>query len=185
MNSARSFNTVLFFAFALLLLSHPTRAHAQKNLPFGAFAFAESLILPGTPGEIYDAITGDISPWWDHSFSEKPYRLFIEPRPGGGFYEIFNEKGEGVLHATVVFARRGEMLRFEGPLGLSGRAVTLVCTYAFSPKGADSTRLELAVHCSGEVEEGLSGVVQNVWRHFLFERFKPYIESGEFRKRRP
>jgi hypothetical protein len=185
MKSVCSFRTVWFVTVVILLLWHPMRAHAQKNPPFGTFAFAESLIVPGSPEEIYDAITGDISPWWDHSFSEKPYRLFIEPKPGGGFYEIFNEKGEGVLHATVIFARRGEMLRFEGPLGLSGRAVTLVCTYALRPAGADSTRLELAVRCSGEVEEGLSGVVQNVWRHFLFERFKPYIESGEFRKRRP
>lgn len=32
----------------------------------------------------YDAIRGDISGWWDHSISEKPYRLYIEAKPGGG-----------------------------------------------------------------------------------------------------
>lgn len=146
---------------------------------YDVFSFEKELTLPGKPELIYDAITGDISGWWDHSFSEKPHRLFIEAKPGGGFWEIFDESGNGVLHATVIYADRGKLLRFVGPLGLSGKAIQFVTTYNFEAIGSDSTKLKLQVHASGEVEEGIPSIVEKVWEHFLFERFKPYIEQGK------
>jgi len=144
-------------------------------------AFTDSVTVPETPGNTYDAATGDISPWWDHSMSETPSRLFIEPRPGGGFIELFNDEGDGALHATVTVAERGKRLRFEGPLGLSGMAVTLVTTYDFRALGPDSTVLTYTVHMSGELPEGLPDVVRKTWHHFMAERFQPYIESGRHR----
>ena len=82
----------------------------------------------------------------------------------------------------MIYAERGKMLRFDGPLGLSGKAVQMVCTYEFIETSTDSTTLKLSVHASGEIDEGLPAIVELVWHHFLFERFKPYIESGEHRK---
>lgn len=145
---------------------------------YDVFSFEQQLTLPGTTTVIYDAITGDISPWWDHTFSGKPYKLYIEAVPGGGFYEIFNAGGDGVRHATVIYSDRGKMLRFEGPLGLSGKAIQMVTTYEFTPVGQDSSLLKLSVHGAGEVTEGLPAIVESVWHHFLFERFKPYVEGG-------
>ncbi len=168
---------IILISFLLLILND-IKAQAEKPL-YDVFSFDQELSLPGKPVDIYDAITGDISAWWDHSFSEKPYKLYIEAKPGGGFYEIFNEQGDGVKHATVIYADRGKLLRFEGPLGLSGKALQLVCTYTFLEKGDDSTSLKLSVHGAGEVEKGVPELVANVWHHFLFERFKPYIESEE------
>jgi hypothetical protein len=157
---------------------------AQENkAKYDVFSFEQQLTLPGTTTQIYDAITGDISGWWDHSFSEKPYKLYIDAVPGGGFYEIFNAGGDGVKHATVIYSDRGKMLRFDGPLGMSGKALQMVTTYEFSAVGPDSTTLKLSVHAAGEVEEGLPAIVESVWHHFLFERFKPYIESGDYHKR--
>ena len=154
-------------------------SRAEVNLlKFGCYAINHEITLPGSSVTIYDAITGDISGWWDHSFSNSPLRFYMEPKPGGGFYEIFDEAGNGVLHATVIVADRGKMLRFDGPLGLSGKAVKMVHTYEFSPAGSDSTRLKLSVHVFGEIEEGLPETIDRVWYHFLFERFKPYIEDG-------
>jgi hypothetical protein len=157
--------------------------HAEENLAVeeepGTFHFQLELKLPGTPEIIYDALTGDISPWWDHSFSEKPYRLYIEAKPGGGFYEIFNENGDGALHARVIYAHRGKLLRFVGPLGLSGQAVQLVCSYKLEAVDARTTRLILTVNASGEIKTGQAEIVKKVWHHFLVERFKPYIESGK------
>jgi len=60
-------------------------------LKFSCYAINHEIILPGSPVTIYDAITGDISGWWDHSFSDSPLRFYMEPKPGGGFYEIFDE----------------------------------------------------------------------------------------------
>lgn len=141
------------------------------------FSFEMNFAYPGDPVFVYDHLTGDISDWWDHSFSEKPAKLFIEARPGGGFYEIFDDKGNGAKHATVIFADRGKMLRMEGPLGLSGQALTLVCTYTLSASGEDNTLLTLNVNGSGDFTEETPEIVKQVWEHFLWEQFKPYIEA--------
>jgi hypothetical protein len=151
--------------------------HSPATDSAGTFQFEMNFNYPGDPGFIYDHLTGDISAWWDHSFSADPYKLYIEPRPGGGFYEIFDESGDGAKHATVIYAKRGEMLRMEGPLGLSGMALTLVCTYTLKPSGEDGTLLTLNVNGAGEFSEGTPGLVKGVWEHFLWEQFNPYIEE--------
>jgi uncharacterized protein YndB with AHSA1/START domain len=166
---------------AAFLFSIPSRLQGEtKDLKTGAFQVRQELVLPASPEAVYDAVTGDISGWWDHSFSEHPKKLFIEPKPGGGFYEIFDDAGNGVLHATVNYADRGKMLRFTGPLGLSGQAVTLVTTYEFLPDPA-GTKVRLTCNVSGQIEDGQDKIVDAVWHHFLVERLKPYIESGAYR----
>jgi len=170
-------------AVSLLLAGIPScKPHSQETPQkprYDAFSFEQEVRLPGTPEVIYDAISGDISGWWDHSFSNAPAKLYLDAKPGGGFFEIFNEQGDGALHATVIYAERGKLLRFDGPLGFSGKAIQLVCSYEFKPAGTDSTLLTLSVHGSGEVGEEVPKLVEGVWHHFLFERFKPYVESGK------
>ena len=112
----------------LATIAGQSAAEVKSAAP-GKFKIEQELILPATPNEVFDAVTGDITPWWDHSFSAHPKKLYIEARPGGGFYEIFDDAGNGVQHAVVIYADRGKMLRFTGPLGLSGRAVDCVTTY--------------------------------------------------------
>ncbi|MFH1681930.1 MAG: SRPBCC domain-containing protein [Candidatus Eisenbacteria bacterium] len=166
-------------AFFLVAFFLPREGAAETGpIQAGGFTCTHVVTLPGTPEEVYDAATGDISAWWDHSFSGNPARLYIEPKPGGGFFEIFDESGDGVRHATVLYAERGKALRFEGPLGLSGHAVLMVTTYTFEPAGEDSTRFLVDVRASGEVKEGWPEVVDRTWHHFLFERFAPYLEAG-------
>ena len=168
---------------ALLVITvSQTVLSQEKEKPkprYDIFAFDKQVTLPGTPEQIFDAATGDISGWWDHSFSENPKKFFIEAKPGGGFYEIFDDEGNGVLHATVIFSQRGKMIRFDGPLGLTGRAVQVVTTYEFSEVGKDSTLMKVSVHGSGEMEEGMPAIVEKVWEHFIFEQFEPYIKSGK------
>ena len=155
----------------------------HRSMPTAAFVSEHEVTLPGAPEVIYDAITGDVSGWWDHSFSKDPHKFYLEAKPGGGFYEIFDAAGNGVKHATVIYADRGKLLRFEGPLGLSGRAVTLVTTYTFEAVGPDSTRLRVEVHGAGELDASLEGLVDQVWHHFIIERFKPWVEFGGHRER--
>lgn len=163
------------FLFVLVLYLLPVGLSAQiKESPAKVFRFELIQQLPGTPQEVFDGITGDISPWWDHSFSDKPLKFFIEPKPGGRFLEIFNEQGEGVLHATVTAARRGELLRMDGPLGLAGRALHMVTSYHFKALGNDSTQLKVEVHLAGEIDRKTAEIVQNVWRHFIIDRFAPW-----------
>ena len=165
-------------ALALFAAALPAAAE-HEPLEVGAFSVTHELVLPGAPDVIYDAITGDLSGWWDHSFSDEPASFVLEPTPGGGFWEIFDDSGDGVRHATVIYAERGKWLRFDGPLGLSGKALQMVHTYKFTPVGEDSTRLEVTVRAAGEMTAGWAETVDGAWHHFLFERFKPYVEAGK------
>lgn len=167
---------------SLLLLPLTWGCGQQATQGSKSFSFEMNFSYPGEPQFIYDHLTGDISAWWDHSFSENPYKLYIEPRPGGGFYEIFDESGNGAKHASVIFADRGKMLRMEGPLGLSGQAVTLVCSYALKASDDKGTLLTLTVNGAGDFSEETPDMVQQVWEHFLWEQFKPYIDE-RFRAR--
>ncbi len=154
----------------------PVRAEVTP-LETGGFRIHHTLTVPGSPASVYDAMTGDISSWWDHSFSGKPARFFIEPKPGGGFYEIFDDSGDGVLHATVTWAQRGKRLRFVGPLGLAGKALDMVVTWDYEAAG-DSTRITCTCNAAGQLEEGWPDLIDGAWHHFLFEGLKPWIEAG-------
>lgn len=170
---------VLMIAVISTSCSPDSSEHRQDKIDQN-FSFEMKINLPGTPEVIFDASTGDISAWWDHSYSEKPLKLYIEPKPGGSFIEIFDEQGNGARHAIVTYAHRGKLLRFEGPLGLAGKAIHMVHTYTYTALGADSTQLHLSVHATGEIEEGVPAIVEKVWHHFLVEQIKPYVESGMY-----
>lgn len=172
---------VVVLCIAAALTSGVRAEH--KSLKTGAFEVTHTLVLAGAPEEVFDAITGDVSAWWDHSFSGHPYAFYIEPKAGGGFWEIFDDEGNGVRHAEVTAAVRGELLRFEGPLGLAGNAIHMVHTYQFTALDGGKTELKLTVRAAGQVEDGWAEAVDGVWRHFLFERFQPYYESGAYKDR--
>ncbi len=167
------------FLVCALLVGFGTAVPGVRPVVTGAYAIDFDVMIAGKPEAVYDGLTGDISGWWDHSFSAKPYKLYIEAKPGGGFYEIFNASGDGARHAVVTDAERGKMLRFEGALGLAGRALIAVTTYKLEAAGADSTKLGLSVHIAGEIDEQMAQRVEGVWRHFLAERFKPFFEAKQ------
>ncbi len=143
------------------------------------FGFELTAHSPGTPQATFDLFTGDIAPWWDHTFAAKPLKLVLEAKPGGGFYEIFDEAGNGVKHAEVLVALRGEELVFRGPLGFGRMGVHLdfVHRLLLAADEAGGTKLTLTVHGAGEIAEGVPETVQKVWEHFLLERFEPYARE--------
>jgi len=143
--------------------------------PYGAFAFSDSVSVPLAPEEAFDRFL-EVDEWWDHRFDPNSSRFYIEARPGGGFYEIFDASGDGVRHATVIFVKRGEALRMRGPLGLTGFALDMVYTLQFRQEGS-GTRVTLDVRGAGELEEEWPAVLQRVWHHFLAERYQPYAQG--------
>jgi len=174
-----------FVLVLLPVLMLATVAGAEtKPVGINAFAFDVPVVLPGTPEEIFDAATGDIAGWWDHTFSGNPKALVLEPKVGGHFVELFDDKGNGAQHAEVIFCQRPAKIRFQGPLGLSGTAVDMVFTYSFEAVGADSTRMTLSASGMGAVDASTGPLVKGVWRHFLIERFKPYILAGKHKAKK-
>jgi hypothetical protein len=166
-----------------LVILGATVLHAElKKHPVDGYTSTLEVTLPGSPEVIYDAMTGEIGGWWDHHFSESPKSFRIEPKPGGGFYEIFDDAGNGVLHGTVIYADRGKRLTFRGPLGFNGRAVDLVATWTYEAAG-DSTTLSVKVEFTGQVTEDNAAAIDGVWHHFIIEGLKPYVESGKHLKK--
>jgi hypothetical protein len=169
------------FLFGLVALLTPhARLQGQDTRPpeprtYGAFTFKDSVQVPLSPEEAFDSFL-QVEAWWDHRFSETPSRFYIEAKPGGGFFEIFDESGDGVKHAEVIFVDRGKALRMRGPLGLSGFALDMVYTLDFQASNS-GTWVRLDVRGAGELQEGWAEAVQGVWHHFLTERFGPYAEG--------
>ena len=89
----RTTGLILFLLVSFMLCSQISAQDTESK--YDVFSFTFDIVLPGSPELIYDNITGDISGWWDHSFSEQPDSFFIEPFPGGGFYEYFDNLGNG------------------------------------------------------------------------------------------
>ncbi len=146
-----------------------------QSRPYGAFVFSDSVQIQLRPEEAFQKFL-EVDAWWDHRVSDNPSGFYIDARPGGGFYEIFDETGDGVRHATVIFVRTGERLRLRGPLGMSGYALDMVYDLHFR-EVESGTLVLLEVRGAGELEEGWARTVQQVWHHFLAERFKPYSEG--------
>lgn len=167
-------------ALVVMAVTAGTLSAEVKSAEKGKFRIEQELILPATPNEVYDAVTGDISGWWDHAFSGHPKKLYVEARPGGGVYEIFDDAGNGALHATVIYADRGKRLRYTGSLGFSGRAIDMVTSYDLAAEGT-GTKFHLTVTAAGDVDEQLAAAVDGVWHHFLDERLKAYITSGDYK----
>lgn len=173
----RATRLCLMILMQALLLAPAARADL-KEMPTGAFEVVHETVVPGTPEAAWDELTGDVSGWWDHNQSGDPYRLVIDARPGGLFYEHFDESGEnGAVHATVIYADRGRKLIFEGPLGFAGTPLDLVTTWELAPVGVDRTRVTVTCRGMGLLPEGAADAVDRVWHHFLIERFQVWMEG--------
>ncbi|MBK6910454.1 MAG: SRPBCC domain-containing protein [bacterium] len=157
------------------LITISARAELTSH-PVTGYTVTQSVTVPGSAEQTYDALTGEISGWWDHHFSEKPKSLRIEAWPGGKFVEEFDDQGNGALHATVILAQRPKLLRMDGPLGLTGRALDCVTTYELTSLG-DSTTVKVTVQLDGQIDSEWANAVDGVWHHFLVEAFKPFVEK--------
>lgn len=84
-----NFSFRVFLIYSITIIGQDDQSTKTK---YDVFSFDKEVTLPGTPDIIFDAVTEDVSGWWDHSFSYNPKEFFIKPVPGGGFWEIFDEE---------------------------------------------------------------------------------------------
>ncbi|MDZ7624588.1 MAG: hypothetical protein U5J96_09120 [Ignavibacteriaceae bacterium] len=54
--------------FTSFCLSSFAQNESEAKVKYDVFSFEKEVTLPGTPEVIFDAVTGDISGWWDHSY---------------------------------------------------------------------------------------------------------------------
>jgi len=178
--------SIIFIAAPAFLAASVQQAVATQETDgleaFQPRGFVATLTVPieAPVAEVFDAATGDVTGWWDHSFWPDPAEMVIEPRFDGRFYERFEAGSDnGTLHARVIFVNAPTELRLHGPLGLSGRSVDLVSSWRLeaADDGA-ATDFTVELHMSGEIDAELAGVVRGVWQHFIAARLKPYVEAG-------
>ena len=175
---------LLPFLFGALALAPGRVAADVTEFPVRGVTLVKELTVPVPPAEAWDLFTGDVSGWWDHTFSGKPYRLVIDRTVGGGFWEYFDAEGHGVKHAEIQWAEPGKVLKMRGPLGFSGKAVDLVHTFVFAPDGPDGagTRITLTLNALGQLDEDGVAALDQVWDHFLLERYRGYVLARADRK---
>lgn len=142
-----------------------------------SFSVVQTVEIGAAPDEVWSAFTGDISGWWDHSFSGQPAKFFIEPTPGGGFIELFDDAGNGVKHGTVIYVQRPTKINFEGPLPFNGMAVNMVHQVIFTAREDGRTEVKVTVNAFGKIDPTWADAVNGVWAHFLGERLKPFVEG--------
>ncbi|WP_019960867.1 SRPBCC family protein [Woodsholea maritima] len=154
--------------------------YALESVPVEGYRSAFTVEIAAPIEEVFEAATGDVTAWWDHSFATDPAQIVIEAHPGGHFYEVFEAgKTDGAIHADVIYVQRPTLLRLHGPLGLSGRSYDLVSTWQLAPGQSDGvTQFTVNLSMHGEINEDTAGVVTQVWHHFIAERLKVYVEAG-------
>jgi uncharacterized protein YndB with AHSA1/START domain len=102
---------------------------------------------------VWNGLVNEIGQWWDHTFTDEPYGVFLEPTIGGRFYEQFDESGAGALHAHVTYIEPPKTLRISGPMGMPG-ARQYVKTYRLEALG-DRTRVSTVASSVGDLSEEL------------------------------
>jgi len=172
---------LLTLALAVLFIASLAAAAARAEVTereVRAFEITKQVLLPGTPMDAWNALTGDISGWWDHTFSKDPVSFRIEPFVGGHFIEETGPMGAGVIHGDVIYALPGKKLVLDGPLGFIDYAVQTVHSFSFDDNGDGTTTLSLRLGFVGEYQDGWAEALDVVWDHFLVERLKVYMEAG-------
>lgn len=164
---------------AALLIQDVAAEPVVTEYEVRGYRSSQTIEIDAPRDAVWQAATGDVSMWWDHTFKADRVELVIEPVFGGRFYERFREgEDSGALHADVIYVDAPAQLRMHGPLGLSGRSYDLVIDWVLDETEAGTTAFTVNLSMHGEIDEGLATVVHGVWTHFIETRLKTYMESG-------
>jgi uncharacterized protein YndB with AHSA1/START domain len=94
----------------------------QETVTAVAVEIEAEIVIEADVAQVWTALTDGIGQWWDHSFTDKPYAVVLEPCIGGRFYEQFDESGAGALYATVTYIEPQRVLPHQRLHGHAGRA---------------------------------------------------------------
>jgi DNA-binding transcriptional ArsR family regulator/uncharacterized protein YndB with AHSA1/START domain len=133
--------------------------------------------IAATPAVVFDALTTRIAHWWSHVTYETTTRpdLRIEPHAGGRFVERngANER----LYAIVTRFEPGKRLWMQGPMGLGG-CVFGTITFDLEAAGETATRLSLAHHMIGDVDDESIAMYRGGWKALIEDNLRQYVSRG-------
>ncbi|MCY4143853.1 MAG: ATPase [Gammaproteobacteria bacterium] len=141
------------------------------------FVIESEINISALPTHVFDAL-GELQRWWDpeHSFGRDARNLSLNTSPDGLFLESLGTN-QGVVHARVVDAQRGKLLRLSGALGpLQSLGAHGTLTLRMEPL-AESTTLTLNYIVIGRNLRGWADAVEQVLSEQLI-RLKSFLETG-------
>ncbi|MCB2200980.1 metalloregulator ArsR/SmtB family transcription factor [bacterium] len=144
--------------------------------PMKELHIEQDVLIQATPEEVFDKLTGDVTSWWNHGFSESPHAIKLEPHVGGRFYEEFGGEGDGALYCTVTYVDRPHSLSMQGSMGMR-EPVTGSIKFELEKEG-DGTRLKLSHHAFGLIDDEKEANYTVGWKVLLGERLKRLVETG-------
>ncbi|MGH8105309.1 MAG: hypothetical protein ACREO2_03260, partial [Arenimonas sp.] len=107
-------------------------------------------------------LLGKPSKWWnsEHTWSGDAKNMSLSLKAGGCFCETWG--GNSVMHAQVILAQPGSVLRLQGGFGpLQDMAVVAVMTYNLKKTEAGTT-VQMIYRVSGNVSHNLGSLTQIV-----------------------
>lgn len=145
---------------ALLLL--PVLSQAKVvNSNENNFIIEHEVTVPMDAQASY-RLLGKPSQWWssEHTWSGDAKNMSLQLKAGGCFCETW--KANSVMHAQVIVAQPGTLLRLQGAIGpLQELAVTGVLTYSLKPE-QNGTRIQLRYRVRGLDKNRLAGIDEDV-----------------------
>ena len=157
-----------FLVAAVAVLTVATVRADVSAVSDAGFVSEHTVILAAPPAEAYQALTAQISQWWDaaHSYSGKAENFSLDATAGGCFCEQL-PGGGSVMHMMVVYADPGVLLRLVGGLGpLQGMGVSGSMDFALEPNPASadgsSTLLQYRYVVHGYVPGGMEAFASAV-----------------------
>lgn len=116
----------------------------------------------------------DVQGWWGHCFGARETRLRLEAFPGGRFYE--DSPDSQALFGVVTYIKAPEVLRLNGPLGMSRLPVTSVYEWKLEERGKGTTLL-LMHRAVGLLDPAWHEAHEKGWRE-LWVHLKALAERG-------
>ncbi|MBI2381399.1 MAG: ATPase [Gammaproteobacteria bacterium] len=161
-----------------LLAAQPCSAQILDSAPAG-FHVQLKAEIAAAPQAVYQQL-GKPGQWWDaeHTFSGEAKNMSLSLKPGGCFCEKL--EGGSLMHAQVIYAKPGELLRLTGALGpLQELPVAGVWSFALKANG-NNTLLTMDYRAGGYLKEGLDSWAKAVDEvlDIQLQRLKRQLETG-------
>lgn len=155
------------FAFHCLLLSLflPVVSQAKVTVSSENHFIVENEVTVPLDAQASYRLLGKPAQWWNskHTWSGDAKNMSMQLKAGACFCETW--KGNSVMHAQVVLAQPGELLRLSGAFGpLQDMAVSAVLTYKLTKTEA-GTKVQMIYRVSGNASHNfasLSPIVDKV-----------------------
>lgn len=126
---------------------------------------------------VWDAITGDVSPWWGAPYLLLPHpqSIHVEHRLGGSVREETTEAA--ALWGLVSFIDPPRTIAWQGPMGMDPTATGTV-TISLRESTARDTAVTLEHQAIGVFGEDTRASYDHGWNDLL-QRLRILLESGD------